>query len=152
MEKIARRLPHERFEFVFTVNDNIICQRYFNVPNYNSDVLKSWDLKDVIDNCVTIIMNDLKEKSIESIWGYYNPYIIQTELDIKKAKSKPIRPHDFSFEISVDGRCVGKKKFNGNIYPPNIRYQVNIKDLIDLLIVEIQETFSKDYFELVDAK
>lgn len=55
----------ERFEFKLTVDDNIICQRYFKINNFNWDSLYSSELTDTINNCVNIIDNELKSKTID---------------------------------------------------------------------------------------
>lgn len=54
----------ERFEFKLTVDSNIICQRYFRINNFNPVSLKSYNLSEVITNCVDTIDNDLKQKTI----------------------------------------------------------------------------------------
>lgn len=58
----------ERFEFVFSVNDNIICQRYFRIYNFNRKSYSSLDLVYSIDKCVKMINNGLKTK----MQIYYN--------------------------------------------------------------------------------
>ena len=35
-----------KFEFLLTIDDNIICQRYFNVRNYNPKTRDSIDVHD----------------------------------------------------------------------------------------------------------
>lgn len=37
------------FEFILYVNNNIICQRFFDITNYNEEVLKSYELKELMD-------------------------------------------------------------------------------------------------------
>ena len=34
----------EKFEFVLSINENIICQRFFTVKNHNPKTVKSLDL------------------------------------------------------------------------------------------------------------
>lgn len=131
-----------RFEFLLSVNNHIICQRLFDVRNYNPKVLKSLELKWLVDDCVNIIENDLKEKSIEQVWKYYNPYIPQTKEDIEKTKSEN-KEHVFSFEIRVDKKTVITRNFDGSVYSPNVRYQVDIKDIIGDLIAEIRNVLSE---------
>lgn len=53
----------ERFEFRLTVGDDIICQRYFRIGNFNPISLKSNELADTIRGCAQTIDNDLKSKS-----------------------------------------------------------------------------------------
>lgn len=61
----------ERFQFLLWINDNIICQRYFKVNGYNSDSLVSEELYNTLEECVQMIQDDLKSKSIlyQSIIG-----------------------------------------------------------------------------------
>ena len=54
----------ERFEFRLTVGDDIICQRYFRIGNFNPLSLKSNELTDAIRGCAEMIDNDLKSKSL----------------------------------------------------------------------------------------
>ena len=54
----------ERFEFRLTVGDDIICQRYFRIGNFNPLSLKSAELAETIRNCGETINKDLKSKSL----------------------------------------------------------------------------------------
>lgn len=135
-----------RFEFLLSVNGHIICQRLFDIRNYNEKVLNSIDLKWLVDDCVRIIQDDLKQKSVDQLWKYYNPYIEQTQEDVNKTKSDRDRNHNFDFEIRVDKKTVIKRQFDGSVYSPNVRYQVDIKDIISELINEIRNVFSQKKF------
>ena len=53
----------ERFEFVFTTEGNIICQRYFRINNFNPAALRSYELTNAIRRCAAIIDRDLKDKT-----------------------------------------------------------------------------------------
>ena len=72
----------ERFEFVLTVNDNIVCQRYFRIGGFRERSLGSLQLTEAVEQCVEIINNDLKEKSNIYNW-YMAPQVFQnrTEMD-----------------------------------------------------------------------
>lgn len=70
-----------RFEFLFCINNHIICQRFFNVRDYNEDVLQSLELKDLIDSIagtnesiapLGIIPAFLKEKSVDFLWNNFD--------------------------------------------------------------------------------
>jgi hypothetical protein len=59
----APRDYRERFEFELTFGDNIICQRYFRIPDFNPASLRSYELTDAVRRCTMIIDNDLKSKT-----------------------------------------------------------------------------------------
>lgn len=132
-----------RFEFVLSLNGHIICQRLFDIKGYNEEVLKSMDLKYLVDDCVELIENDLKEKSVEQLWKYFNPYAEQTQEEIDKNKFISEKQRYFDFAIKVDGKPVIEKRFDGHYYSLNAKLQVDIKDIIPVLINEIRSTFSR---------
>lgn len=55
----------ERFEFKLTVGDNIICQRYFKINNFNEQCLRSTELVETIQDVVKTIDNELKSKTVD---------------------------------------------------------------------------------------
>lgn len=68
----------ERFEFVLTVGDNIICQRYFRINNFNPISLRSFDLPETIRVCADMIDKDLKEKT-QVYLEMYAPRVFQSK-------------------------------------------------------------------------
>lgn len=53
----------ERFEFVFSMNGNIICQRYFRINGFQEKSLGSVQLTEALWECQRAIHRDLAEKS-----------------------------------------------------------------------------------------
>jgi hypothetical protein len=136
------------------INGKIICQRFFPIRNYNSDVRDSVELKDLMDNIcgmnlsnlsgLGMIPNQFKKKSMDYLWNNYKPYIDQPEVNIGKNNFE--KEDTFDFEINVDKKTVAKSTFSGNFFPPKVRYQVDIKDIIVPIMAEIRYYFSlKDY-------
>lgn len=156
-----KKIEEQRFEFVLYINKHIICQRYFSIKDYNPACLDSNELKDLMDKIVGmdidrfgtmgIIPNHLKSKSIEYLWKFYNKYFEQKEVTYKNIFEKE---DIFDFEIKVDKMIVAQSTFSGNFFPPQIRYQVDIKELIPNIISEIKDTLSqKNYtFNYADVE
>ena len=40
-----RKAEDQRFEFILYINNHIICQRFFNIRDFNEDSLNSFELK-----------------------------------------------------------------------------------------------------------
>jgi hypothetical protein len=150
MEKQFNRKPIEeqRFEFLLYINGNIICQRYFNIRGFNEDSLKSLELKQTHDYCVDVIKENLKDKTVDYLWDYYNPYKTQSEEDIPKGDIYE-KEDTFGFEIRVDKKPVIESTFTGNVYPPKVRYQVDIKEMIPKIINEIRDGLSQKNYSIV---
>lgn len=71
-EKIVKKVDNssyrERFQFLLYVNENVICQRYFRINNFEYSSIESLELKEVMDDCVKMIKQDLIEKSRVYMW------------------------------------------------------------------------------------
>lgn len=154
----TNRIEDQRFEFVLYINDHIICQRYFNIRDYNEDVLKSYDIKELMDNIagmnnddfgkLGIIPKYLKDKSIDYLWDNYNPYFVQKEETTKNIFDKI---DNFQFEIKVDKMTVAKSEFCGNFFPPKVRYAVDVREIIPSIMSEIRHYFSQKNYTMVGA-
>lgn len=150
---------NQKFEFLLRINNNIICQRYFSVDGYNKNVLKSDELKTLMDSIAGmnnghfgscgIIPKFLKDKSVDYLWDRFDRYSeVRREEDTSEKdifKNEDI----FTFEIKVDKNVVAKSTFSGNWFPTAVRYQVNIKPIIPNIIEEITEFFTREQYELV---
>lgn len=142
-----KKIEEQRFEFVLYINKHIICQRYFSIKDFNEDSIRSIELKNLMDKIVGIndyslgiIPNHLKKKSEDYLWKFYNPFNKQTEVTVKNNFEKE---DIYDFEIIVDKFVIAQSFFSGNYFPPQVRYQVDIKELIPQIIYEIKEALSK---------
>jgi hypothetical protein len=149
MKKEIEKLP---YEFILYINNNIVCQRYFNIKNFNPDVINSLEVRDIISDCCDIVKKDLKQKTFEYLYKYFNPYVEQKEEEIDRRNIYENEDF-FDLEIKVDDngvrKTVARQRFTGNVYPPKVRYSVDIRELIPKIISCIQSGFSrKNYSEI----
>lgn len=133
----------ERFQFVYSVNDNIICQRYFKINGFIIDSVNSVELKDALDECVMALKDDLLSKSRVYLW--YNTITPvqmtgftgegeKTYLEYpENAFTQPVededsKPYDvmFNFKFMIDGRTVYEYIWDGTMYPKYVRNSVDI--------------------------
>jgi hypothetical protein len=138
-----------RFQFVLYINDNIICQRYFNIFDFKEESVDSIELKELmksiagINICqhgsLGIIPRYLQIKSLKYIWDNYNPYAIQND---ENSKNNSDRKDNFQFEIKIDDKTVAKTEFSGNYFPPKIRYAVDVREIIPDIVSEIRNYLS----------
>lgn len=147
-----------RFEFVLYIKNgrrkedgnNIICERKFDMKGYNPKVLKSLELRELLDklagtefgpigNDMGIIPKHFKKLSKDLSWNTYNPYRINTDENVNIFENEDV----FTLEIKVDGKAIGIISFSGNWFQTDVRYTVNIRKIIPEIIYMIQETFSR---------
>jgi hypothetical protein len=154
----SKKVEEQRFEFILYINNHIICQRYFNIRDFNEDCVNSWEMKDLMDaicgmnngdfGAMGIIPNYLKNKSKDYLWNNYNPYAVQPDQGPKNIFDKI---DDFQFEIKIDKKTVAKSMFSGNYFPPKVRYAVDIKEIIPAIMTEIRHSLSKKNYHKVVA-
>ena len=78
----------ERFEFKLTVGENIICQRYFKINNFNPLSLSSFELADVMRHLAAMVDDDLKDKS-QVYLDIMAPMIFHTEQEMNEYFANP---------------------------------------------------------------
>jgi hypothetical protein len=138
-----------RFEFKLTSNGHIICQRFFAVNNFNKANLT--DVKDLMDSLtgmnnngwgdMGIIPTHLKRESEEYLWRMFKPY--DTQLPENIDRRDVFENEDIiGFELNYDGRLIAKSAFSGNFFPPKVRYNISIRDIIPEIYSEVREHLS----------
>jgi hypothetical protein len=155
---LGKKVEEQRFEFILYINDHIICQRYFNIRDFNEDSINSYEIKELMDNIcgmnndqfgrLGIIPKYLQNKSIDYLWDNYNPYYVQKEETNKNIFDKI---DNFQFEIKVDKVIVGKSQFSGNFFPPKVRYAVDVREIIPSIMNEIRHSLSQKKYTMVGA-
>lgn len=133
----------ERFQFVYSVNDNIICQRYFRINGFNLESLNSLELKDALDDCVRALKNDLQAKSRVYMWyttvtpvqltgfkGDVEPEYLTypKESMAQQQEDELLQPYEvmFSFKFMMDNKTVYEYIWDGTRYPKYVRNSVDI--------------------------
>ena len=79
----------EPYEFRLLIGENIICQRYFRINNFNKISLGSMELTDTIRECANLINQDLKSKT-RVYMSYMAPYVFNSELEMRTWFNNPL--------------------------------------------------------------
>lgn len=151
----TKEVENNRFEFILYINNNIICQRDFNIFDFKEDFLNSMELKDMMDEItgmnngefgtLGIIPNHLKKKSMEMLWEKYNPHYIQSEQTKPNTNKKDV----FQFEFIVDKKVVAKSEFTNEFYNINPYVSIDIRNVIYDVMSEIRYMSSRKKYDLV---
>lgn len=143
--KIENEAFKERFQFILSVNDNIICQRYFKINGFNPESLESVELKYTLDECVKMIQDDLVSKSRVFQWytrnepvkltGFVNKdeenyFEYPSDLMDSYADNEKLNPYEvtFRFMFLVDERNVYERIWDGTVYPKYVRNGVDLSN------------------------
>ena len=127
------RKENQKFEFLLTLNKNIICQRYFNVRNFNPKSVRSVDLYDTITDVVNDIIETLKQKTTDIITEFYTD-------DVSKLQSGT---EHFTITIKRENTNIIQYIFPADLYPPRVKFSVDIRPQISYFLREITDTLSR---------
>ena len=128
-----------KLEFLMMVNDNIIVQRYFNVRDYNPDARNSVDFKEYMDDLIENLNYQLKMKAVSYLLE--NQYDITNKPDILNT-SYVDGPYYFNIYLKQGDRLLCHRRFDAKIYPPKVRYTVDIRQTIKGILSELTSLFS----------
>ena len=151
MKKVYKTFP---YEFLFLINGNPIVGRNFPIYNFNKDSFNSIELKELVDDCVDILKSHFKNKTYDYMYKYYNPYFystaeenVSTDVEVKDIYEEE---DFFTFQILHNKKIVVEKIFTGNDYPPQVRYDVDIRKILPKIIDQVQQglnqkNYTKEY-------
>jgi len=130
-----------KLEFLMKVNDNIIVQRFFNVRDFNPDAKNSVELYEYLKDVMETLQYDLKMKS--STYLLDNQYDIINNPNILET-SFVDGPEYFNIFIKQNDMTICQRQFDAKIYPPKIRYTVDIRPYIKSILYELTDIFSSE--------
>lgn len=135
----------ERFEFSLFVNDNLVCKRNFKINNFIEHSMESVEFKDVVDEIVNNIDEDLKSKSRVYTW-YYGDVSETGQEPLEEFTSPLIAPWESTFKFVVTDNKVPviEKIWDGRFYPKAIRDRVDIANKTVKIINYEGRTFTYD--------
>lgn len=140
-----------KMEFLMMVNDNIIVQRFFNVRDFNSKAKNSYELYDFIKDFKETLEREFKMKSVTYLLD--NNYEIMGNPEMLNT-SYIDGPEYFNIFIKQNDVTICHRQFDAKVYPPKIRYTVDIRPYIKSLLYGLTDIFSSENltFEFAGVK
>jgi len=134
-----REQESTKMEFLLTLNDNIVVQRFFNVRGFNPKSKNSVELYDFISDFKEELQDYLKMKTLaymmdnqESIM--HDPTIMDT--------SFTDGPEVFNIFIKLGEQTICHRIFDGKFYPPKVRYTVDVRPFLKETLRGLTDIFS----------
>ncbi len=129
-----------KLEFLLTLNDNIVVQRFFNVKGFNPRARNSYDLYEFLKNTAETLQYDLKMKTVvymldnkESIM--HDPSVMET--------SFTDGPEYFNIYIKLGDQTICHRIFDGKKFPPKVRYTVDVRPYLKDILKGLTDIFSE---------
>ena len=132
-----------KVEFLLMCNDNIVVQRFFNVRNFNKNAHKSDDFYYHITSICDELKYDLKMRSVTYMLD--NQYEISENPDVLNT-SITDGPENFNLIIKLGDMTICQREFNAKVYPPKVRYTVDLRPKLKNILSSLTDIFSgKDF-------
>ena len=128
-----------KMEFLITLNNNIVIQRYFNVRDYNPQARSSMELYQYLKEFVEGFEYGQKMRSVVYLLEnkdeiLENPSILQT--------SNTDGPEHFNIFIKSGDMTICHRRMDAKVFPPKIRYTVDIRPHIKSILSDLTDIFS----------
>ena len=127
-----------KFEFLLTLEGNIICQRYFNVKDHIDQSRRSLDLHYYVKNICEEISEDLKIKSSNYLCENQN-FILNSEV---VEESNGAEKEHFLLEIKLGDDVFISRIFPAYYYHPKVRYTVDIRPKLKRILSDLTDILS----------
>ena len=130
-----------KMEFLITLNDNIVIQRFFNVKNFNPDAKNSVDLYEYLKHFAHEFSYDMKMKTV--IYMMENKDAIVEDISVLST-SMTDGPETFNIFLKVGEMTICHRQIDAKLYPPKIRYTVDIRPQIKNVLRDLTDIFSAE--------
>ena len=128
-----------KMEFLLTLNDNIVVQRFFNVRGYVPKAKNSMELHYFIKSLSEELHYYLKMKTV--IYMMDNQEAINHDPTIMET-SFTEGPENFNIYVKVGDQILNHRQFDGKLYPPKVRYTVDVRPFLKEVLRELTDIFS----------
>jgi hypothetical protein len=130
-----------KLEFLMMVNDNIIVQRFFNVREFNSEAKNSLELYELLYEFKDDIQTQLSLKTVTYMTD--NMYEIMNNPSILET-SYTDGPEYFNIFIKQNDVTICHRQIDAKVYPPKIRYTVDVRPHLKNLLMNLTDIFSSE--------
>jgi len=129
-----------KFEFILTLEKNIVIQRFFNVNNYNPEAKNSVDLYECVTNICKNIANDLKGKTLD--YMNENPGYFTDQKNAEEVSDN--KEENFLLRIKLGDQLFISRIFPAHIYHPKARYAVDIRPKVRKILSDLTDILSSN--------
>jgi len=130
-----------KMELLITLNENIVIQRFFNVKNFNSMARNSLNVSEYIKDFCHDFAYDLKMKTVS--YMLENRQQIEEDQNILET-SMTDGDEYFNIYLKIGDMTICHRQMNAKLYPPKIRYTVDIRPQIKNVLRDLTDFFSAE--------
>jgi hypothetical protein len=130
-----------KMEFLMTLNNNIIVQRFYNVKGYNPKARRSLEVSNLLRIVGEIVENNLKIKSLVYMVDNQDQIMIDPKI---LETSNTDAPEYFNIYVRIGDETICHRIVDAKLYPPKVRYTVDIRPELKSILVGLTDIFSDE--------
>jgi len=128
-----------KVEFLITLNDNFVVQRFFNVRNINQKAKNSVELFNYMKSLSEDLKTKLRNKSV--FYMLENQFQIEEDPTILDT-SNTDGPEVFNLIIRIGNETICHRIIDAKVYPPKARYTLDVRPTIKTTLKDLTDIFS----------
>jgi hypothetical protein len=128
-----------KVEFLITLNNNFVVQRFFNVKNYHEKAESSVELYEYIKYLSESLQTKLRNKCM--VYMLDNRYQIEEDPSVLET-SNTDGPEVFNIILKVGNKTICHRVIDAKLYPPKVRYTLDIRPDIKNILRELTDILS----------
>lgn len=128
-----------KVEFLITLNNNFVVQRFFNVKGYHEKAESSVELYEYIKYLSESLQTKLRNKCM--VYMLDNRYQIEEDPSILET-SNTDGPEVFNIILKVGNKTICHRVIDAKLYPPKVRYTLDIRPDIKNILRELTDILS----------
>ena len=132
-----------KVEFLLMCNDNIVVQRFFNVKGFNKNAHKSEEFYDYIRTFCNELQYNLKMRSV--VYMLDNQYEISENPEVLNTSITDGK-ENFNLYIKIGDLTICQRRFDAKVYPPKVRYTVDLRPKLKGILNDLTDIFSGKNF------
>ena len=132
-----------KMEFLMTLNNNIIVQRFYNVKGYNPKARRSLEVSNLLRIVGEIVENNLKIKSLVYMVDNQDQIMIDPKI---LETSNTDAPEYFNIYVRIGDETICHRIVDAKLYPPKVRYTVDLRPKLKSIMAELTDIFSGQKF------
>jgi len=128
-----------KVEFLITLNNNFVVQRFFNVKGYEERAENSVELYEYIKYLSESLQTKLRNKCM--VYMLDNRYQIEEDPSVLET-SNTDGPEVFNIILKVGNKTICHRVIDAKLYPPKVRYTLDIRPDIKNILRELTDILS----------
>jgi hypothetical protein len=129
-----------KVEFLITLNDNFVVQRFFNVKGFNPNVKGSVELYDLMYEISNDIKKILRNKTVDYMLD--NQYVIESDPTVLDT-SNTDGPEMFNLYLKAENETIYHRVIDAKLYPPKVRYTLDTRPILKSVLKSLTDILSE---------